>query len=314
MTLPTPTAFPSFEELKPLSTITDWIRFTASQMERAGCFYGHGFTDPLNEAQFLVLRALQLDWDTAAIFFNAIILADEKKALYALIQQRCVAKIPTAYLLEEAWFFNEPFKVTKSVLIPRSPIAELIEARFEPWLADEPRNILDMCTGSGCIGIAMARIFPNCHVDISDLSADAINIAVENITAKDLGYQIDVYQGDLFASLPEVKYDLIVSNPPYVDEEDISDMPAEFAHEPRMGLAAGDDGLDIVRHILSDAPHYLTEEGWLICEVGNSAVTLMDAFPDVSFQWPEFSLGGHGVFVISAAELKKHHQAFIASF
>jgi len=313
MPLPTQPVFPDYELLEPLQTITDWIRFAASQMERSGCFYGHGFTDPLNEAQFLVLRALQLDWDTPGLFFQAIVLSNEKRVLFEIIKQRCVEKIPSAYLLEEAWFFNEPFKVNSSVLIPRSPIAELIEARFEPWLGVEPQHMLDLCTGSGCIGIAMARAFPDCHIDISDLSSDAVEIAIENVNSKDLGFQIDVYQGDLFESLPDTRYDLIVSNPPYVDEEDINDMPEEFLHEPRLGLAAGDDGLDIVRQILISAPRYLTDEGWLVCEVGNSAVTLMDAFPNVTFHWPEFSLGGHGVFVISAEELKKHHQTFISS-
>ena len=313
MTVPTLVALPSFEQLDTLTTLTDWIRFTASQMERSGCFYGHGFTDPWNEAQFLVLRGVALDWDVPATFFQATLLADERLALYQLVKQRCVDKIPTAYLLEEAWFFNEPFKVNNNVLIPRSPIAELIEARFEPWLGVAPQNMLDLCTGSGCIGIAMARTFPDSHVDVSDLSPAAVQIAIENIVAKDLGYQVDAYEGDLFDALPETQYDVIVSNPPYVDAEDINDMPEEFAHEPRMGLVAGDDGLDLVRRILADAPHYLTAEGWLICEVGNSAVTLMDAYPEVPFQWPEFNHGGHGVFVISAQDLKQHHELFVSS-
>jgi ribosomal protein L3 glutamine methyltransferase len=156
----------------------------------------------------------------------------------------------------------------------------------------------------------MGRVFPEAKVDITDLSEKAVEIAIENVSSKDLGYQVEVYQGDLFEALPQTKYDVIVSNPPYVDAEDLDDMPAEFHHEPRMGLAAGDDGLDIVRKILKEAPEYLTEDGWLICEVGNSAVTLMDAFPTVLFQWPEFTTGGHGVFVISCDELKKHHEEF----
>ncbi|MDX1343419.1 MAG: 50S ribosomal protein L3 N(5)-glutamine methyltransferase [Reinekea sp.] len=304
-------AFPSLQELQPLTTITDWIRYAASQMERHECFYGHGFADPISEAQYLVLRTLQLDWDTPEIFYSSTLLPDEKALVLANIEQRCVAKVPTAYLLQEAWFCNEPFRVTPDVLIPRSPIAELIETRFEPWLVQQPRQLLDLCTGSGCIGIAMARAFPECHVDISDLSQTAVDIAIDNVSAKDLGYQVDVYQGDLFQALPDTRYDLIVSNPPYVDAEDIDDMPAEFAHEPRLGLAAGDDGLDIVRRILLDAPNYLTEDGWLVCEVGNSAVTLMETFADVPFQWPEFTAGGHGVFVISAQDLKAHQHVFL---
>jgi ribosomal protein L3 glutamine methyltransferase len=303
--------FPELNTLKSFTTIADWIRLCASEMERSGCFYGHGFADPLSEAQFLVLRSISLDWDTPISYFSAQLMENEQEKLFKAIQQRCVAKMPSAYLLEEAWFFNEPFRVTPDVLIPRSPIAELIEAGFEPWVEDTPQHMLDLCTGSGCIGIAMARRFPETKIDVSDLSDAAVGVAIENVSAKDLGFQVDVFQGDLFESLTGAQYDVIVSNPPYVDLEDIDDMPAEFQHEPRMGLTAGDDGLDIVRKILAQAPNYLTERGWLFCEVGNSAVTLMDTFPEVPFQWPEFEQGGHGVFVISAEELKKHHSLFL---
>lgn len=310
MRAPVLTTFPAFDELSHFTTISDWIRFCASQMERSGCFYGHGFDDPLNEAAFLVLRTLSLDWDTPEAYFQARVLSGEAEALYQVIEQRCVAKIPSAYLLEEAWFFNEPFRVNPNVLIPRSPIAELIEAEFAPWLEVEPTQLLDLCTGSGCIGIAMARAFPDAQVDLSDLSEEAVAIAIDNVSTKDLGYQVEVYQGDLFEGLPEKQYDLIVSNPPYVDAEDLDDMPAEFSHEPRLGLAAGDDGLDIVHRILRDAPNYLTEKGWLVCEVGNSAVALMERYPAVPFQWPEFAQGGHGVFIISAEDLLTHRTEF----
>jgi ribosomal protein L3 glutamine methyltransferase len=310
MHAPVLNAFPPFEALNGFTTISDWVRFCASQMERSDCFYGHGFADPFSEASFLVLRTLSLDWDTPEAYLQAKVLPSEAQVLYETIEQRCVAKIPSAYLLEEAWFFNEPFRVNANVLIPRSPIAELIEAEFAPWLEQAPKTLLDLCTGSGCIGIAMARVFPEAEVDLSDLSEAAVEIAIDNVTAKDLGFQVQVYQGDLFDGLPEKQYDLIVSNPPYVDAEDLDDMPAEFSHEPRLGLAAGDDGLDIVHRILRDAPRYLTEQGWLVCEVGNSAVALMERYPTVPFQWPEFAQGGHGVFVISAAELIAHRAEF----
>jgi len=303
--------FPKYSELANLISVGDWVRFCASQMERSGCFYGHGFDYPWSEAQFLVLRALQLDWDVSERALDGALIESERSHLYSLIEQRCVAKIPSAYLLEEAWFFNEPFRVNANVLVPRSPIAELIETEFAPWVVEAPQNLLDLCTGSGCIGIAMARMFPQAHVDVSDLSNEAITIAIENISAKELGYQVDAFQGDLFDGLPETQYDVIVSNPPYVDAEDIDDMPEEFSHEPKMGLAAGDDGLSIVRKILQQASDYLTDNGWLICEVGNSAVTLMNTFPSVPFQWPEFAQGGHGVFVISCADLKNHQKAFV---
>ncbi|MEJ2044403.1 MAG: 50S ribosomal protein L3 N(5)-glutamine methyltransferase [Reinekea sp.] len=302
-------SFPELSELQPLSTLVDWIRFTATAMEQHGCFYGHGCADPLSEARFLVLRGLQLDWDLPDSYLTAQLLAAEKQQLYSLIEQRCLVKVPVAYLLEEAWYFNEPFHVTPAVLVPRSPIGELIERHFEPWLEHEPTRLLDLCTGSGCIGIAMARAFPEAQVHLTDLSEAAIDIAVENVSAKDLGYQVEVYQGDLFEGLPGECYDLIVSNPPYVDAEDIADMPEEFHHEPRLGLAAGDDGLDLVHSILLQAPDYLTDDGWLICEVGNSAVALMETYPEIPFEWPEFAQGGHGVFVISAQTLKQHQDS-----
>ncbi|WP_132702151.1 50S ribosomal protein L3 N(5)-glutamine methyltransferase [Reinekea marinisedimentorum] len=303
-------SFPEFEQVLGLKTVGDWIRFSASQMERNGCYYGHGFASPWQESRFLILRGLSLDWDVPEIAEHAALIPQEQEVLYTLIKSRCIEKIPTAYLLEESWFCSEPFRITPSVLIPRSPIAELINEGFQPWLQEPPSEMLDMCTGSGCIGIAMARAFPEAHVDISDISEEALSIAVENISSKDLGYQVDAYLSDLFESLPDKKYDLIVTNPPYVDVEDLDDMPQEFSHEPRLGLAAGEDGLDLVRDILARAPDYLTEHGCLVGEVGNSAVALMDAFPEVDFHWPEFASGGHGVFVIEAAELRKHHSLF----
>lgn len=211
-------------------------------------------------------------------------------------------------MLNEAWFCGEPFYVNDNVLVPRSPIAELIEQRFQPWLPKDPIRVLDLCTGSGCIGIAIAHAFPSAVVDLSDLSEQAVDIAIENVSAKDLEFQVQVFQGDLFDALPDERYDLIVSNPPYVDQEDLDDMPQEFHHEPRMGLEAGEDGLAIVHRILSTAPEFLSEEGWLVCEVGNSAVTLMEAYPELNLQWPEFKQGGHGVFVVSAKDLIEYFE------
>lgn len=304
--------FPMYSDLTALTTVVDWIRWCASEMERTDCFYGHGFENPWDESRFLVLRVLRLDWTVPDHAYRGTLIESERQKLYQLIARRCVEKIPTAYLLEEAWFCNEPFWVTNQVLVPRSPIAELIQDKFSRWLDQRiPTHVLDLCTGSGCIGIAMARVFPETLVDVTDLSDAAIEIAVENISTKDLGYQITAYQGDLFDSLPDTRYDLIVSNPPYVDLEDISDMPEEYSHEPRMGLVAGDDGLDIVKRILMEASNHLTPDGWLVCEVGNSAMTLVETFPEVPFEWPEFSVGGHGVFVISASDLIAHQTVFM---
>lgn len=300
--------FPDQDQTQQLRTVLDWVRFTASQMERSGCFYGHGFVAPWDEARFLVLRTLQLDWDIADACLGAVLLEDEKVALHEQIEKRCVEKIPTSYLLNEAWFCGEPFYVNDNVLVPRSPIAELIDQRFKPWLTDEPTRVLDLCTGSGCIGIAIAHAFPQAVVDLSDLSEQAVEIATENVSAKDLEYQVQVFQGDLFDALPDERYDLIVSNPPYVDQEDLDDMPQEFHHEPRMGLEAGEDGLAIVHRILATAPEFLSEQGWLVCEVGNSAVALMEAYPDLNLQWPDFKQGGHGVFIVSAKALIEYFE------
>ena len=292
------------ECLSELATLGDWVRFSASQMGAHEVFYGHGFESGWDEAVFLCLRGLHLDWDAPPQVLDGRLLNAERARLWTLIQRRCVDRIPTAYLLGEAWYFGEPFKVTPEVLIPRSPIAELIEDRFEPWIDSEPETILDLCTGSGCIGIACARAFPDAQVHLSDLSEDAVRLAIDNVDTKDLGWQVSAFQGDLFESLDGQRYDLIVSNPPYVDTEDLDSMPEEFHHEPRLGLEAGEDGLDIVRRILKEAPDYLTEQGLLVCEVGNSAAALIEAYPDLPFEWPEFASGGHGVFVISAEALR----------
>lgn len=289
-----------------LTQLVDWVRFGASQMARHEVFHGQGFETAWDETLFLCLRALHLDWDLPAAALSARLLDEERARLWQLLRQRCVDKTPTAYLLQEAWFCGEPFKVTADVLIPRSPIAELIEAGFEPWLDQAPKRILDLCTGSGCIGIAAARFFPEAQVDLSDLSEAAVAIAIENVDAKDLGWQIDVYQGDLFESLVDQRYDLIIANPPYVDAEDIASMPAEFHHEPRLGLASGDDGLDLVHRLLAQAADHLSDDGLLVCEVGNSAGALMAAYPDLPLDWPEFSQGGLGVFIIRAAQLRAH--------
>jgi ribosomal protein L3 glutamine methyltransferase len=281
----------------------DWVRFAASAMESHQVFYGHGFESGWDEAVFLCLRALNLDWDAPAAVFSASLLPRERHVLWSLIAKRCLERVPTAYLLEEGWFCGEPFRVTPDVLIPRSPIAELIEARFLPWLEREPLRVLDLCAGSGCIGIAMARAFPDAHVDLSDICEAAVTIAVDNIDRKDLGYQVSVYQGDLFEALGGNRYDLIVSNPPYVDRDDIDTMPAEFHHEPRLGLEAGEDGLELVHRILRQASTYLNDDGWLVCEVGNSLGALIDAYPQLNLHWPEFAQGGHGIFLVSATEL-----------
>lgn len=301
--------FPTLEELSELHTVGDWIRFCASQLERAHCYYGHGFADPLSEARFLVLRGLQLAWNLPDQYLSAALTSTESTRIHALLRARCVERVPTAYLLEEAWFYGEAFYVNRQVLIPRSPLAELIGRRFSPWLGQSPTRMLDLCTGSGCIGIALAREFPKAHIDISDVSAAALAVASENLVNKQLEHRVGVLQSDLFDSLPQTEYDLIVTNPPYVDAEDFAEMPEEFYHEPALALAAGTDGLELMRRILAQAPGFMAAEGWLVGEVGNSAAALLTAFPDVPFIWPELKQGGQGVFVISRDELLRCHDA-----
>lgn len=291
------------ECLTELTSLGDWVRLGATAMGQYQVFFGHGFESAWDEAVFLCLRALSLEWDAPAVVFSSRLRMAERKKLWSLFQRRCVERVPTSYLLEESWFLGEPYRVTADVLIPRSPIAELIENGFEPWLTEPPQRVLDLCTGSGCIGIATALAFPDAEVHLSDLSEAAVRIAIENVDAKDIGYQVTVFQGDLFDGLPDEPYDLIVCNPPYVDAEDIDSMPPEFDHEPRMALAAGEDGLDIVRRLLAEAPRHLKDSGWLVCEVGNSAAALIEAFPDLPFDWPEFANGGHGVFILPAQAL-----------
>lgn len=265
----------------------------------------------MDEAIYLVLVGLQLDWHCEEAKLNAHLSDSEKAHLSDLISRRIHERIPTAYLVGEAWFCGVAFKVNEDVLIPRSPIGELIQNHFEPWLPKEPESILDMCTGSGCIGIACGLEFPNTSIDLADISPEALLVAEENIARHNLSKKAHTYTSDLFNEIPkENRYDLIVSNPPYVDKEDYDEMPTEFHHEPSLGLVSGLDGLDACRRILRDSLSYLNDQGILIVEVGNSAGALQDAYPEVDFIWLEFEHGGHGVFLLSKEQLKLHSHRF----
>ena len=286
-----------------LISIRDYIRWGASQFNAAGLFFGHGTDNAWDEAVQLVLHALHLSLPLNPDVLDARLALAERKDVIALLRRRMDERIPAAYLTGTAWFAGLPFKVDERVLVPRSPIAELIEDQFAPWLLREPEYILDLCTGSGCIGIACAYVFPEAAVDLSDISLDALAVAQRNIDIHEVGHRVRAIESDLFNELTELRYDLIVSNPPYVDAEDLAEMPAEYRAEPALGLASGVDGLDFTRRLLREALDHLTEEGVLIVEVGNSCVALEEAFPELPFTWLEFRRGGHGVFLLTAAQL-----------
>jgi ribosomal protein L3 glutamine methyltransferase len=288
-----------------LLSIRDYLRWAASQFNAAGLYFGHGTDNSWDEAVQLVLHVLHLPVQEASPqWLDARLTLSERHAVVELIQRRIGERVPAAYLTGEAWFAGLRFSVDARVLVPRSPIAELIEQRFEPWLSREPEAILDLCTGSGCIGIACAYAFPSARVDLSDVSPDALQVAERNIVDHQLSDRVEAHESDLFAGLGDRVYDLIVSNPPYVDQQDLASMPAEYHAEPELGLASGADGLDFTRRLLWEAAAHLSEDGLLVVEVGNSQPALETAFPELPLTWVEFERGGHGVFLLAAADLR----------
>ncbi|WP_148864855.1 50S ribosomal protein L3 N(5)-glutamine methyltransferase [Marinobacter fonticola] len=292
------------QHVEQLQTIRDFLRYATTCFAGSDIYYGHGTDNPWDEAVHLAMRSLSLPLENNTVFLDARLTLEERKLLLERIERRVEDRIPVAYLVEEAWFMGLPFKVDARVLVPRSPIAELILAEFQPWLADTPVNrILDLCTGSGCIGIAAATVFDDAEIDLADISEDALDVARANIDMHGLGDRVRAVRSDVLDSI-EGRYDLIISNPPYVDAEDLAGMPAEYQHEPELGLAAGDDGLDIAFRILAKAKDHLTENGLLIVEVGNSWVALQNARPEVPFTWIEFEQGGDGVFLLTRSDLE----------
>ncbi|WP_459869657.1 50S ribosomal protein L3 N(5)-glutamine methyltransferase [Halomonas shantousis] len=294
-----------------LITLRDCLRWASSEFHAHRLHFGHGTASAWDEAVALVLGALHLPWDIDPAVLDARLLLVERKRVVALIRARIETRTPLPYLLGEAFFAGYPFEVDERVLIPRSPIAELVEHGFVAWFPNEPpARVLDLCTGSGCMGIATALNLPTAEVDLVDISEDALAVAKANIVRHDVGTRVRAVHSDLFDAVAGQQYDLIISNPPYVDERDLAAMPAEFRHEPALALGAGKDGLDIVRRILREARQYLTKEGVLIVEVGNSERHLEAAFPKVPFLWLEFERGGQGVFALTARELDEHAASF----
>ncbi|KAB7713874.1 50S ribosomal protein L3 N(5)-glutamine methyltransferase [Plesiomonas shigelloides] len=298
------------EAVNELHTIQDMLRWTVSRFNAAGLYYGHGTDNPWDEAVALVLPTLFLPLDFPADMRNCRLTPSERHRIVERVLRRINDRVPVAYLTNSAWFCGMEFYVDERVLVPRSPIGELIQNHFEGLLPHEPLRILDMCTGSGCIAIACAAEFPDAEVDAVDISTDALTVAEQNIYAHALEQRVIPIRSDVFRDLPQDKYDLIVTNPPYVDAEDIADMPDEYHHEPAIGLASGMDGLKLTKRILAGAPDYLAEDGVLICEVGNSMVHLEAQYPEIPFTWLEFEHGGLGVFMLTRQQIVDHYHHF----
>jgi ribosomal protein L3 glutamine methyltransferase len=315
------------DAVEELRTLGDLVRWGASCFQEAELTYGHGSENALDEAYNLVTHALHLPHDIPAYMSSCNITKAERRKVVQLLTERVMTRKPAPYLIHEAWFAGLPFYVDERVLIPRSPIGELIESQFQPWIDPERvHRILDLCTGSGCIAVACAMTFPEAEVDASDVSAEALEVATINVEKYVQEHQVHLIQSDVFDGLKSAgpgtpsgaeaaakvvslhganpQYDIIVSNPPYVNAEDMAALTEEFRHEPPLALAAGHDGLDIVKRILQQAYDYLSPQGILVVEVGNSYPELIEQFPQLPFVWPEFAKGGHGVFVLTREQLK----------
>lgn len=286
-----------------LQTIQDIIRWTFSRFEEAELFYGHGTDNAWDEAVALALLTLSLPFDTPDTILQSRLTMNEKTLISERVARRINEKIPVAYLTNKAIFCDCEYYVDERVLVPRSPIAELIENNFEPWIdSTKVTNILDLCTGSGCIAIACSQYFPDAIVDAGDISEDCIKVAEIN-REKLQQDNVAFYLSDLFDNMPKKKYDIIVSNPPYVDAEDFNDIPEEYLAEPKIGLTSGSDGLDLTHRLLKHADEYLSDNGIIVVEVGNSAMALEETYPQVEFTWLEFERGGDGVFLLTKQQL-----------
>ena len=328
------------EAREQLVSIRDFIRFAVTQLRNYDVVVAQGTTDEFAEAAAIVLHTLSLEWSADEQILDCRLTTSEKQAVLSLLEQRISERKPLSYLINLAYFCDLPFYIDERVLIPRSPIAELIRQQFYPYFdtnefakplgakvndqpaafyehglemkqLSQPERILDLCTGSACIAIALATRFVDALVDAVDIDKGALDVAMVNVDHHDLNHQVNVIESDLFAKIPaEHQYELIVTNPPYVDAAIMADLPPEFLYEPEHALAAGQDGLDLVHHILYEAADYLSPEGLLVCEVGDSEWALSQAYPDIQFDWLKFAHGGHGVFAITFDELMEHREQF----
>ncbi len=293
------------EACEDMQSIQDVIRWSYSRFSENNLYFGHGTDNPWDEAVSLVLLTLSLPFDTPDNILQSRLTKTEKKLICERVGRRINEKLPVAYLTNKAIFCDSEYYIDERVLVPRSPIGELIQNHFEPWIDyDSVDNILDLCTGSGCIAIACGQYFPDAIVDAGDISEDCIEVAEINRERLQQD-NVAFYCSDLFESIPNKQYNIIVSNPPYVDEEDFDEIPSEYLAEPKLGLTSGKDGLELTRKLLSQADQYLAENGILIVEVGNSAFALEQFDPDVEFTWLEFERGGLGVFLLTKEQLSK---------
>lgn len=291
--------------VEELFTIRDWLRFMVSRFEEAGIFYGHGTDNAYDEAAWLILAALHLPHDTLENFLDATITEPERKHLAHLIERRISERIPTAYLVREAWLKGFKFYVDERVIVPRSFIAELLEEQLAPWIEDPHmiESAADICTGSGCLGILLANAFPNAAIDVVDISPDAIAVANINIGNYGLQDQVSAVQSDMFSALTGKQYDLIISNPPYVDAPSMAALPQEYRNEPQLALGSGTAGLDHTHTLLHEAPKYLNEGGLLVVEIGHNRDALLEAYPNLAFTWLEVEAGNEFVFLLKREDI-----------
>lgn len=289
-----------------LITVRDWLRYAISRFNHAGLFFGHGTGEAYDEATYLILHTLHLPIDRLEPFLDARLMPDERERLAQILEKRIDERIPAAYLTHEAWLQGFRFYVDERVIVPRSFLAPMILEHFEPWLKTGVNTALDLCTGSGCLAILLAEAFPEAQVDAVDLSADALQVAARNVADYGLTDRVHLHQGDLFASLGDRTYDLIIANPPYVDAASVAALPPEYLHEPKLALGSGEDGLDATRIILRDAARHLNPGGLLAVEIGHNRHALEAAFPDLAFFWPQIEGDEDTVFLLTPEQLGKH--------
>jgi ribosomal protein L3 glutamine methyltransferase len=295
----------SSQAAQNLHTVRDFLRFAVSRFNQAKLFFGHGSSDAYDEAAYLILHTLHLPLDRLEPFLDAQLTDGERTEVLGIIQQRVEKRIPAAYLTHQALLGDFSFYVDERVIVPRSFIAELLLEQLSPWIAEpeEINSVLDLCTGSGCLAILAAHAFPNARVDAADLSPDALSVAERNVADYELQDRVNLIESDLFAKLDGKQYDLIISNPPYVDAESVNALPQEYLHEPKMALGSGHDGLDATRIILKHAAQHLTGNGVLIVEIGHNRDILEAAYPDLPFTWLDVSAGDQLVFMLHRNDL-----------